>query len=253
MPQFVYAVRVGRTPGIYKTWDECAEQVKAFSGARYKKFKTIEEAQAFIDDTDAPKNTTGGSPTNYQRKPPVAAAPQRPTPYTRPEKEGLLQPTDVNQTSKREFSTARRLCTTETVAVVDSHNVSSVSEDAPAEFSEEETAVVYTDGCCHNNGQEGALAGIGVYWGADSPLNIAEPLVGRATNNRAEIYAAVRAIAQAKELGKKKIVIYTDSQFLINSRYHTVGAKMDIEQLEAAQWKAGGQQGRLRRALGNYE
>lgn len=32
-----------------------------------------------------------------------------------------------------------------------------------------------------------------------------------------------------------------------------MGAKMDIEQLEAAQWKTGGQQGRLRRALGNYE
>lgn len=91
------------------------------------------------------------------------------------------------------------------MAVVDSRHVASVREDAPAEFSEEETAVVYTDGCCHNNGQEGALAGIGVYWGADSPLNIAEPLVGRATNNRAEIHAAVRAIAQAKELGRRRL------------------------------------------------
>ena len=33
-----YAVHIGKTPGIYKTWGECQEQVKGFSGAKYKKF-----------------------------------------------------------------------------------------------------------------------------------------------------------------------------------------------------------------------
>ena len=30
--------------------------------------------------------------------------------------------------------------------------------------------VVYTDGCCAANGQRGARAGIGVYWGRNHPL-----------------------------------------------------------------------------------
>ncbi|RIB26388.1 hypothetical protein C2G38_2064978 [Gigaspora rosea] len=33
-----YAVKIGRQPGIYLTWDECLAQVKGFSGSKYKKF-----------------------------------------------------------------------------------------------------------------------------------------------------------------------------------------------------------------------
>lgn len=43
-----YAVRVGRSPGIYSTWDECEAQIKSFPGARYKKFPTAQQAQEFI-------------------------------------------------------------------------------------------------------------------------------------------------------------------------------------------------------------
>ena len=45
-----YAVRVGRTPGIYSTWELCAAQVKGHPGAVYKSFKTREEAQMFLDN-----------------------------------------------------------------------------------------------------------------------------------------------------------------------------------------------------------
>ncbi len=44
-----YAVRVGETPGVYKTWDECKKQVMGFKGAIYKSFSTIEEAKSFVD------------------------------------------------------------------------------------------------------------------------------------------------------------------------------------------------------------
>ncbi|TDH66164.1 uncharacterized protein CCR75_002740 [Bremia lactucae] len=44
-----YAVAVGRSTGIFTTWDECNEQVKRFSGCKHKKFKTQIEAQAYLD------------------------------------------------------------------------------------------------------------------------------------------------------------------------------------------------------------
>ena len=44
-----YAVSVGRKVGIYNTWKECQQQVKSFSGAKYKKFSTLHDAQKFID------------------------------------------------------------------------------------------------------------------------------------------------------------------------------------------------------------
>ncbi|MCI5622425.1 MULTISPECIES: ribonuclease H1 domain-containing protein [Anaerostipes] len=44
-----YAVKAGRTPGIYETWDECKAQTSGFKGARYKSFKTLDEAREFMN------------------------------------------------------------------------------------------------------------------------------------------------------------------------------------------------------------
>ena len=50
-----YAVRVGITPGIYKTWDECSKNTSKFPGAVFKGFESYEEAEAFMAgiDTDS--------------------------------------------------------------------------------------------------------------------------------------------------------------------------------------------------------
>ncbi len=45
-----YAVKVGRVPGIYNTWGECNDQVKGFSGAIYKSYSTLSEAESFLLD-----------------------------------------------------------------------------------------------------------------------------------------------------------------------------------------------------------
>ena len=47
MPK-VYAVRKGFKPGVYNSWNECEKQVKGFSGAVYKSFKTFGEARTFV-------------------------------------------------------------------------------------------------------------------------------------------------------------------------------------------------------------
>lgn len=44
-----YAVKVGRKTGVFTTWEECEAQVKGFSGAEYKKFETMKEAETFLD------------------------------------------------------------------------------------------------------------------------------------------------------------------------------------------------------------
>uniref|UniRef100_T1IVV0 ribonuclease H n=1 Tax=Strigamia maritima TaxID=126957 RepID=T1IVV0_STRMM len=76
-------------------------------------------------------------------------------------------------------------------------------------------AWVYTDGACELNGQKGARAGIGVYWGPNHPLNVSEALVVRQTNNRAELQAAVVAIKQAMYEGFQEITIFTDSRYVV--------------------------------------
>ncbi len=41
-----YVVWQGAKPGIYETWDECARQVNAFPGAKYKSFESLTEAKS---------------------------------------------------------------------------------------------------------------------------------------------------------------------------------------------------------------
>ncbi len=53
-----YAVRVGRTPGIYKTWPECQANTSGFPGAVFKGFETLEEAQAFMNLGQPQKSNT---------------------------------------------------------------------------------------------------------------------------------------------------------------------------------------------------
>lgn len=45
---FYYDVNQGHQPGVY-TWHECERNVKGFKGARFKKFNTFNEAEAFRD------------------------------------------------------------------------------------------------------------------------------------------------------------------------------------------------------------
>lgn len=57
-----YAVRKGRTPGIYKTWKECQEQVTGYSGAEFRGFVTLPEAREFMEGPAAPEKKADAGP-----------------------------------------------------------------------------------------------------------------------------------------------------------------------------------------------
>ncbi|WP_440330393.1 ribonuclease H1 domain-containing protein, partial [Mitsuokella multacida] len=54
MPKKVYAVRVGRSCGLFASWADCEKQVAGFPGARYKSFATAQEALAWLAGSDVP-------------------------------------------------------------------------------------------------------------------------------------------------------------------------------------------------------
>uniref|UniRef100_A0A2R5LAB8 Ribonuclease H1 n=1 Tax=Ornithodoros turicata TaxID=34597 RepID=A0A2R5LAB8_9ACAR len=178
--QFYYAVRNGRTIGVFGTWPECEAQVKGYPRPIFKKFSTEQEAWSFVhrDANSEVRLSNGTSGTSCHSV-------------------GTL---DVSRKRKLEDNTPESLA------------------KAFRTDDDEDMLHVYTDGACSNNGTSGiARAGIGVYWGPNNPMNVSERLPGRQTNNRAEIHAAVRACEQVHSLGCKNVTIYTDSAFLINS------------------------------------
>ena len=76
---------------------------------------------------------------------------------------------------------------------------------------------VFTDGACSNNGKPGAKAGLGVYFGEGDERNTAKRIIGRQTNNTAELSAIIEVFAiLINEIDNgDEIIIYSDSKVAI--------------------------------------
>ncbi|XP_053565699.1 ribonuclease H1 [Bombina bombina] len=189
-----YAVRTGRKPGVYNTWEECKAQVDRFPSARYKKFASEEDALEFVGSVkQAPCVSGEGSCVPSVSTEKVKAENAKPL-----------------YRAKRPLPQASQPSGKRTKLI----DICSLNSESFKYMGD--SVVVYTDGCCSQNGRFKAKAGIGVFWGPGHPLNVAERLEGRQTNQRAEILAACKAIEQAKSNNITKLVLYTDSMFTIN-------------------------------------
>tara|TARA_B110000967_G_C18651649_1_gene443667 strand:- start:286 stop:741 length:456 start_codon:yes stop_codon:yes gene_type:complete len=76
---------------------------------------------------------------------------------------------------------------------------------------------VFTDGACSNNGKPNAKAGIGIYFGKDDKRNFSNRVVGKQSNNTAELSAAIEvfAILSTEIHSNQNVLIYSDSTYTI--------------------------------------
>ncbi|KAH9174175.1 ribonuclease H-like domain-containing protein [Lactarius sanguifluus] len=195
VPRVYFAVRVGREPGIYETWEECREQVVRYPNAVYKKMKSLNKATAWVNERGTPdpmesdiepadslSQTRASVGPSLLTKASHSSSTIAPTPVARPSNAPLSA--IAGQSKPNGFSS------------------STVFED-----------VVYTDGACSRNGQAGSVAGVGVWWGPNDPRNISERCPGSPqTNNRAELIAIIRAL-QTAPTTPIPLVIKTDSKY----------------------------------------
>ncbi|CAG8459870.1 929_t:CDS:2 [Ambispora gerdemannii] len=179
-----YAVRVGREPGIYTTWEECGQQISKFPKARYKKFGSLQEARTFMQEG----RNDGEVTSSYRIPPDVPVVKDSP----KQEKDEITLSNKVNN-SNTQISTTRE------------------------KDQEPDKLKVWTDGSALGNGRFGARAGVGVFWGANDSRNISERLPGpKQTNQRAEITAAIRALETCTD-NHLTLEIKTDSQYLVKA------------------------------------
>ncbi|KZT40281.1 RnaseH-domain-containing protein [Sistotremastrum suecicum HHB10207 ss-3] len=179
-----YAVKAGRTPGIYNTWDDCEAEIRHFANAKFKKFDTLAAANEFLGISN-PSTTT--------------ATPVASTSSASPRKSRVdrtAKPYDIPSSSSPKKKNA-------------------YGERAPDIVDESGWEVVYTDGACQGNGGPKARGGIGVWYGNNDPRNISERLPGEQTNNRAELIALIRALEETP-LSKRPMLLKTDSSYSIS-------------------------------------
>ena len=92
---------------------------------------------------------------------------------------------------------------------------------------------IYTDGACVNNGKLNAKAGIGIYFGKNDPRNVSKKIVGKQTNNVAELSAIIETytiIQNDLEKGTKFCIV-TDSNYALNCILN-YGAKCELNNWE---------------------
>ncbi|KAJ3049875.1 hypothetical protein HK097_009139 [Rhizophlyctis rosea] len=214
-----YAVRMGRVPGIYSTWDECKAQTDHFPGAIFKSFPGKDAALAFLSSSGptpkarpSPKKQTTRSPSPNRKKQKLSPSPPESTSSSR--KRSRSPPSDDD-------AYGDDLAIAYIEAEAKSNTPSSTSAQTtvihkPAPTISTSTLPkldVYTDGSCIGNGQMGARAGIGVWYGPNDDRNIFERLPGNnQTNNRAEVLAAIRAIESAPP--NRFLTIHSDSKYM---------------------------------------
>ncbi|KAK0617003.1 ribonuclease H-like protein [Immersiella caudata] len=224
-----YAVRVGRKPGVYDTYNKCFAQVDKFPGAKHKSFFSLEDAEAFVAGKDP-------IPADNDKKPPAFYAVgigHKPGVYmTWPDAQAAFAG-KKNPKYKR-FGTyadaeayVRQYNNQLTTAGAVAAEAASEDEDerapkkaktsAPVATSTGGSAsvVAYTDGSALGNGRAGARSGVGVFFGPGDPRNISEPLQGETqTNQRAELTAILRCLeAIPPHQGAE---IRTDSRYSID-------------------------------------
>ncbi|KAI8824061.1 ribonuclease H-like domain-containing protein [Fimicolochytrium jonesii] len=253
-----YAVKRGKLPGVYDTWEACKANVDGFSGAVYKSFNSREGALQFARvqasgpgssvgavavkevDKEAVKQTYGAPPpgaTKVSSSSAPAALPTESTPqqeattaadeqpdeetdefgYTASDDEACAT-IDLSPSSTAPASSAMITTATLTTVITITSGTLTTTTLPPSSSSSLPPLTIFTDGSCLSNGTPSARAGIGIYFGPSDPRNTAARLPGTTqTNNRAELFAVIRAleIALENEPGRG-VVVYSDSSYMKN-------------------------------------
>jgi ribonuclease HI len=172
-----YAVRNGREPGIYRTWEECKTQVDGYAKAQYKGFYSLEEAKAYLGYVSTNKPVAA---KQSDARPP--AAPGRPSAAPK-RKRGTGRGED-------EASALEMLETSDGLTHV----------------------VVYTDGACIGNPGPGGYGVVLLHGKHRKEFSHGFRLT---TNNRMEILACIVGLRALKQ--PSAVTLYSDSQYVINS------------------------------------
>jgi len=241
-----YAIRRGRHgKHIVHDWVTCSAHVHGFPNAQYKSFKSLAEADEFINSaaltqTRVPHFSKGDSESTVDidspNMPPVpirrAPLPILPASLQR-SSFGKRKIGDINgaQAARARYSTksgeTTRGHSLDGFPSFSEQNAGTSRDDSSTSAGRKKTAarrtppqvVIYTDGACQGNGKSGARAGIGVFFGTDDPRNVSEPLLGKVqTNQRAELAAIVSALEVLRDdsTTPKSVEIRSDSKYGVN-------------------------------------
>lgn len=224
---FYYAVAEGRSTGVVTTWDEVVRRTDGVRNPVYRKFSTQEAAHAYLDEYTF---GTRKSPSSAERPPgqqTLGAAKSTPLWWyavasgrqtgvfdswaeAKPHIEGLFSACYKKFPSREEAE-----------AFVNQHQTLKPQTTGDPDPKHPDTLVAFCDGSALQNGRLGCKAGFACVFPHQTAWNVAKKLnEPRATNNRAEYFAALEAMKRANiedPNAAQVLYIFSDSMLLIRS------------------------------------
>jgi ribonuclease HI len=182
-----YAVRAGKTPGVYMTWKECQDQTTGFKGASYKSFTSKRDADDFVagkevaSSAGAGKGTedrfygiaVGHNPGVYQT---WTAAQEQIRDVKGPKYKKFASREEAEEFVRSGGKASKKTDASKAAKKEDKSNGTVVegpsTKKAKTSSSNGKTVKVWTDGSSRGNGRVGAIAGVGVYFGEDDPRQV---------------------------------------------------------------------------------
>lgn len=175
-----FAVRIGKNPGIYSCWEDCNNQVKGVSNARFKKFQSRQEAEAFLSQKSCEGSPTSISPPSSPSarnlsphphlitKNSISSVDQQRSPTTKRQKKNIHEDPSCSQTSFLSAENPRK----SNLKIVQAVSAQ-LQEQDQIEKQSSHPVEIYVDGCSLNNqASEKSLvfAGVGIYFPSHSEL-----------------------------------------------------------------------------------
>lgn len=217
-----YAVKNGRSTGVYDNWSDCESQVKGYPGNQYKSFSSRQAAEAYANGSN--KEISSGS--NHLARPSHSSRLSHGS--SRSKKGPSLSPSSSSSSSYHPYRKPSKAASPSSIASITS--ITSYASHLPASSSQSASSSgskivhIYTDGASKNNQarkQGLSRAGYGVYYGPNDSRNYSGRVKGEQTNSRGELEGirhALQTTLQEVKSGKtEKAIINTDSQYSIDS------------------------------------
>lgn len=199
-----YAIARGKETGVFNTWAETKARIDGYPGARYKKFDSKSQAEAFVKGNGSVILGQLG----VQMETLSLMEPIIPTSFHSPPVSNGQSSTPVTVSTSASASSS-----------LQSMSLSPSNASSP---HASDTIVAFTDGSSLNNGKKNARAGYAIVFPNHPHFNTSSPLRGpNPTNNRAEYMAMLECLdiveKKIDKTGARKVVLYTDSKILLQS------------------------------------
>lgn len=217
MAKKYYAVQKGRKPGIYETWSACEAQVKGFSGAVYKSFPTLSEAQSFIGDgigLGTPDTSANNVATSTKSASTAGNSKNRDASSTSGSTSGSLADyfarNTTNYATTNDTNNTANNTTKKAANSTNNSTNTSVIESHPA--AEGAGLVAYIDGSYDKHNGKVGSGGVIFYdnktW--EFSFGTADPFYTNYWNVSGELLGAMYVMKEAKRMGANEVHLYYD-------------------------------------------